>query len=401
MNILITGVNSQSPIGNIEVEIIKNLRNEVTAFSNYKDEHGIIKSKVKATTELKFSKLPRSMNSPMAELSLDVVLGALLDAGLDSTVFNSTRTGYCAAIGIPDIERIKVLVNNSKRASAFDIIKTVPTSATGALATHLNMRGPVYTVQHACASGLRSITQGMDLIRLGKADTVVCSAAEMVTHETMKGFDAMRALYRGDDLVNPSKPFSSDRSGFIFGEGAGAVVLESESHFLRRGGNKCYGSLVAYADYSDGGDITNPSGEGATLSMCNVYGEMLDNDINVDFISAHATSTPNGDSAEARAIFNVVGDNVPVVALKRLYGHLVTASAMVEFIHCLYMLKENFIVSNGDNVLDTELSNIQLPSKQITNLRLKGFIKNAFGFGGLNSVVGVSKYRTIGESNYE
>lgn len=396
MDILITGAYSQSPIGSDESEVIDNLRSEQSAFQDYCDTHGIIKSKVVAHSEFTYSELPRSMNSPLAELTYTAVLGVLNDAGLDTNVFKSRRTGFCAAIGIPDIERIKVLVNSAKRASAFDIIKTVPTSATGALATHLKMQGPVHTVQHACASGLRSITQGADLIKLGKADIVICSAAEMITHETMKGFDSMRALHRGDVVLNPSRPFSADREGFVNSEGLGAVILESKKHYDKRGGTKCYGRFVASADYSDGSDITNPSGSGARESLQEVYDAMLDDGIFVDFVSAHATSTPNGDSAEAAAIYDVLEGDVPVVALKRLYGHMLTASAMVELIHCLYMLNEGFIVSNGDNKLDPELSRINLPNEQLHSSKMEGFIKNAFGFGGLNSVVGVCKVNAQG-----
>jgi 3-oxoacyl-(acyl-carrier-protein) synthase len=392
MDILITGVSSQSPLGSTEEEVVQNLRDELLTFKPYVDIHGIIKSKVHAPSDLVYTKLPRSMNSPLAELSLTVVLGALEDAGLDAGIFSSRRTGYSAAIGIPDVERVRALVDVTKRASAFDIIKTVQTSVTGALATHLKMKGPVYTVQHACASGLRSISQGMDLIRLGKADIVICSTAEDINNEIMKGFDAMRALYRGDDLISPSKPFAVDRGGFVYGEGAGSIILETQEHFDGRNGKKIYGKLVSYADYSDGSDITNPSGEGATASLQEVYNHMNIRNIPVDFVSAHATATMNGDKAEAEAIHNVMGDRIPVVALKRLYGHMVTASAMVEFVHCLYMLKEGFVISNGPYEIDPDCKPIYLPSEQLEIAKPGGFIKNAFGFGGLNSVVGVAKY---------
>lgn len=390
MKILVTGVSSQSPMGSTEEEIVSNLRNEKLCFTPYDDIHGIIKSKVKSTCDFKHDSLPRSMDSPMASMSLSAIHGAMLDGGFDDSIFSSRNTALCSAIGIPSIDNIRVLVDNTKRASAFDIIKTVPTSTTGALATHLKIKGPVHTVQHACASGLRAITQGMDLINLGKAYLVVCVVAEMITHETMKGFDAMRALYRGDDLEQPSKPFSADRGGFVFGEGVGCVILESEWHYLHRKGKKNYGEVLWYADYSDGDDITNPSGVAAATCMRDVVTCAIRHGIDIDFVSAHATATPNGDAAEAKAIYDVFGDNVPVVALKRLYGHMVTASAMVEFIHCLYMMKYNFIVSNGDVKLDPKLAPINLPKEQI-NKPVNGFIKNAFGFGGLNSVIAVRK----------
>jgi len=231
----------------------------------------------------------------------------------------------------------------------------------------------------------------MDLIELGRADVVICVSTEKYIDEGMRGFDAMRALYRGDDLAYASVPFVKHRGGFTHGEGGGCVILESEEYFRQRGGTKAYGQPIAYADYSDGEDMTNPSGEGASASMSEVLGKMAMLGHRPDFISAHATSTPNGDVVEAEAISNVIGNEIPVVAFKRLIGHTLTASGIIELIYSLYQMKYEFIISNGKFEADPDIKPINLPKHQVTG-PVNSFIKNAFGFGGLNSVLGVTRY---------
>lgn len=397
-SVLITGVGGITPLGDDHDTITSNLKAE---WSNVRRMGSVIKNvktrywspcvgDLREATEAR--DLPRSVYTPGLGLSYVAILRALKDAGLDTGVFDSERTALVSAIGQAGIDGVSSMVNyQENRPSAFAILKAIPTAATGPLTSILNVRGPVHTVQHACASGVRTVTQAMDLIRLGKADVVVCVSAEKILYETMAGFDAMRALYRGDNPEHASAPFSKDRAGFTISEGAGCLIVESYEHWQERGGKFAWARCVGYADYSDGGELTNPTGDGARRCLASLQQQLDRQNLYPDVISAHATSTPNGDVAEAQAIYDVYGDRVPVTAFKRLTGHSVTASGTLEIWYSLLMMNHNFLVGNPVTTVDPEIAPIQLAEKADRH-HVGLVVKTAFGFGGLNSVLGLQKY---------
>lgn len=396
MTAVISGVGSISPYGRNEATIVDNLRNERIMIEAYQSNDRRTKATSAARCIHESQTLAPSLSPRIAtdvlNVTYAVVKDAVEDAGLSMDDLKGHRVALCSGCGAADMDSMRALVSHDyPRVNPFDLMKTLPTAVTGPLATALGLRGPVHTVQHACATGLRTVTQGMDLIKLGRADIVVCVSVEKLLDEAMRGFDAMRALYRGEDLTFASVPFTKERAGFTASEGAGCVILESDSHFQTRKGRKAYGQPIAYADYSDGEDLTNPSGVGAYQCLLDVMADMAELGHSVDFISAHGTSTPNGDVIEAKSILNSVGDEVPVVAFKRLIGHTVTASGIIELIFSLYQMKHNFVISNGAIKPDPGVHPLYLPTEQL-EMPVNAFVKNAFGFGGLNCVLGVARY---------
>lgn len=395
MNCVISGVGCISSLGRDEETIVKNLKNEKVAIERYR----CTDPKNKATTssrciedsETLAPDVPRGYRMDHLNVSYAVIQDALKDAGLSLDDLDRKRVGLSSGSGCGDLSAMQNIVGKDfPRVKPFDLMKILPTAVTGPLSTLLKLKGPAHTVQHACATGLRVITQGMDLITLGRADVVICVSTEKLLDASMRGFDATRALYRGEDIAYASVPFTKERSGFTHGEGGGCVILESEEHYRNRQGTSAYGKAVSFADYSDGEDMTNPSGEGAYSSMSDVLKGLEGLGYYPDFISAHATSTPNGDIIEAKVIHEVVGKDVPVVAFKRLIGHAITACGIIELIYSLYQMKYEFIISNGLLDQDPDMMPIYLPKEQL-NKPVESFIKNAFGFGGLNSVLGVIK----------
>lgn len=399
MKCLITGVASISSLGRDEATIVENLKKELVTIEPFQHDDPKTKTTFIApcvdNTEELAPDVPRSFRTDHVNMQYATIKDALADAEVDlEAVDDPLRVGLCSGIGAGDMPAMRSAVGlDYPRIKPFDFNKITPTGCSGPLSTLLKLKGSVQTVQHACATGLRAVTAGMDLIALGKADMVICVSTEKMIPEGLRGFDAMRALYRGEDIAYASVPFAKERAGFTHGEGAGCIILETEEHFLKRTGGKgkVYGQTVAYADYSDGEDIVNPSGIGATNSLNEVLRKMDSEGLRPDFISAHATSTPAGDIVEAAAISDTLGADVPVVAFKRLVGHTITASGILELIYSLYQMKHGFIVSNGSLDPDPALKPIYLPKEQL-NVPIESFVKNSFGFGGLNSVLGVTKY---------
>lgn len=397
MTTIISGVASIGPYGEKPETIKHHLYTETVALSKTPFEAPRLKATYVApqVEEYTFDNdIPRSVKNVALDTTYRLIVRALKDANIPlgwlADKEKASRIAIVSAFGATGIESLRNLVTPEARVSPFDLMKSLPTAVTGPLSTHLKFKGRIHTVQHACASGLRTIAQGMDLIDANRADIVICVSVESLLLETLRGFDAMRALYRGEDKDTASIPFGKDRSGFVFGEGGGCVVLERNLHPLTRV-HPHYGRCVHYADYSDGEDMTNPSGEGARRCLQEVYSVMRTQKLVPDFVSAHATSTPNGDMVEAKAIRNAIGTRVPVVALKRLIGHTVTASGILEFIYSLYLMEMDRIPSNGTYPRDPVMDLIYLPTEPIDR-PIKSFIKNAFGFGGLNCVVGVTRH---------
>lgn len=397
MTTIISGVASIGPYGERPSNIRHHLYNETIAVSKSTFEAPRLKATYVSpqVEEYPFENdLPRSVRNVALDTTYRLVVRALQDANIPldwlSNREMASRIAIVSAFGATGIESLRNIVTPESRVSPFDLMKSLPTAVTGPLSTHLKFKGRIHTVQHACASGLRAIAQGMDLIDVNKADIVICVSVESLLLETLRGFDAMRALYRGEEKEKATIPFGADRGGFVLGEGGGCVVLERSLHPLTRP-HPQYGRCVHYADYSDGEDMTNPSGEGAYKCLQEVYSVMRSQKLVPDFVSAHATSTPNGDLIEAQAIRRAIGSRVPVVALKRLIGHTVTASGILEFIYSLYLMDMDRIPSNGTYLRDNVMDPIYLPTEAIDK-PVQSFIKNAFGFGGLNCVVGVTRH---------
>jgi len=282
-----------------------------------------------------------------------------------------------------------------QRLSPFTVPMLMPNGAAGWLAIELGAKAEVHTTVSACASGAESIGYAMDMIRAGRADVVLAGGTEAaIIQLNIAAFAAMRALCtsRNDDPVHASRPFDKGRDGFVLGEGAGMVILESEEHATARGA-KVYAVAAGVGYSSDAHHIAQPEPEGAGLKLV-LRRTLADAGVRpeqVVHVNAHATSTPAGDVVEAQAIAAALGDAAPgvvVSATKSMTGHLLGGAGAVESVAAILALRERVAppTINLDDPDDDAGLTISTKPQQLSP-RSEGpmaVVNNSFGFGGAN-----------------
>jgi 3-oxoacyl-[acyl-carrier-protein] synthase-1 len=224
------------------------------------------------------------------------------------------------------------------------------------------------------------------LIRWGLQDLCICGGTSEDGWEGVCHFDALQAFsIREDEPTKASRPFDKDRDGLVPSAGAGIVVLEELEHARRRGA-RIYAELLGYALNSDGYDMTIPSGEGSIRCMQLALKDAGLAADQVDYINAHATSTPVGDVAEAQAIARIFGNRPYVSSTKSMTGHELGAAGSNEIIYCLLMMEHNFIAPNINvEEIDPQCTGINLVANQAREDRIDVAASNSFGFGGVNT----------------
>ncbi len=304
-------------------------------------------------------------------------------------VFASGIGGVTTLLNQYDVLREK----GPRRVSPHTVPMLMPNGPAAAVGLDLQARAGVHTPVSACASGAEAIAYGLEMIRTGRADVVVCGGTEAAIHPLpLAAFAAMRAMStRNDEPLRASRPYDKGRDGFIMGEGAGAVVLESEEYAKARGAT-ILGEIAGAGITSDGYHIAAPDPEGRgvvrALRAALESADLSPSDIT--HINAHATSTPAGDVAEATAIREVFGaaaDNVVVTAPKSTFGHLLGAAGAVEAIATLLSVTQHIVpptLNLDDRDDDVDLDVVTVDPRP---LREGPAISNAFGFGGHNVVL--------------
>jgi 3-oxoacyl-[acyl-carrier-protein] synthase-1 len=278
-----------------------------------------------------------------------------------------------------------------KRTSALGsghIIKIMNSTVTMNLATMLGVKGACWTLSAACASGLHAIGQAAMLIATGQQDIVLCGGAQESSWQGMAAFDALGALSsNSENPTTASRPFDRTRDGLVPSGGGACVIVESLEHARARGA-KIYAEISGYAFGCDGSHLTNPNGEGAVRVMRQALKNSNVHPGEVEFVHAHATSTPVGDAVEAKALREVFADRkVPVVSTKGLTGHECWMSGASEVIYSLLMMQEGFIAGNAHlQQPDPDSALLELP-RQTLALKPRTILKNSFGFGGTNAAV--------------
>lgn len=289
-----------------------------------------------------------------------------------------------------------LLQKGPKRVSPFFIPMMIANMASGQVSMLFGAKGPNSTAVTACATGTHSIGDSYKLIQRGDADIMICGGAEATIRPTgMAGFCAMRAMStRNDEPEKASRPFDIDRDGFVMGEGAGILVLESLEHALKRGA-AIYGEVIGYGMSGDAHHMTDPDPEGAARCMSKAMKDAGIDPSEVDYINAHGTSTPIGDKSETQAIKIALGDqayNVAVSSTKSMTGHLLGAAGGVEAVICGLAIKHGMIppTINIDNQ-DPECDLDYVPNAP-RQADLKVVMSNSFGFGGHNATIVLKKY---------
>lgn len=332
---------------------------------------------------------------------------AVKDAGISKDNVDVDRVGVIFASGIGGLITFQEEVTNyatgdgTPRFNPFFIPKMILDIASGHISMKHGFRGPNYAVVSACASSTNAVIDAFDNIRLGKADVIVTGGSEAVVSAAgVGGFNAMKALSeRNDSPQTASRPFDKDRDGFVMGEGAGAIILESLEHALARGA-KIYCEIAGGGATADAHHITAPHPEG--LGAQNVMKAALKDagmtPEDIAYINVHGTSTPLGDIAETKAILNVFGDhayNLNISSTKSMTGHCLGAAGALEALACIMAVTKDIIPPTinhftDDPELDPKLNFTFNTAQQRT---VNAALSNTFGFGGHNASVIVKKYK--------
>ncbi|OKP94084.1 beta-ketoacyl-[acyl-carrier-protein] synthase II [Paenibacillus sp. P32E] len=327
---------------------------------------------------------------------------ALKDSGLViGEDIDAERIGVSVGSGIGGLGTWEdnhniLLEKGPKRVSPFFIPMMIANMGSGQLSISLGAKGPNTTTVTACATGSHSIGESFRLIQRGDADAMICGGSEATIRPTgMAGFCAMRAMStRNDEPEKASRPFDIDRDGFVMGEGAGILILESLEHAEKRGA-KIYAEVIGYGLSADAHHMTEPDPDGAARCIKMAIRDAGIAPEEIDYINAHGTSTPVGDKSETSAVKMALGEHAYKVAIsstKSMTGHLLGAAGGVEAIICGLSLQKGVIaptinLDNPDPECDLDyVPNV--PRKADLNI----VMSNSFGFGGHNATIILKKY---------
>lgn len=327
---------------------------------------------------------------------------ALEDAKLDvREQTNPDRVGVIVGSGIGGLgtwedQHTVLMEKGVKRVSPFFIPMMIANMASGQVSITVGARGPNTAAVSACATGTHSIGDAYKIIQRGDADVMICGGAEATIRPIgMAGFCAMRAMStRNDEPERASRPFDVDRDGFVMGEGAGVLVLESLEHALARGA-RIYAEVAGYGMSGDAHHMTEPDPTGAALCMTRALADGELSPEQIDYINAHGTSTPVGDRSETKAIKSALGDHAyktAVSSTKSMTGHLLGAAGGVEAVICSLVLQNGMIppTINLDNQ-DPECDLDYVPNVA-RKADVQVAMSNSFGFGGHNATIVLKKY---------
>ncbi|MGA9540764.1 MAG: beta-ketoacyl-ACP synthase I [Methyloceanibacter sp.] len=316
---------------------------------------------------------------------------AIQDSGLEESDISNEGTGLIMGSGGPSTHAIVKAADTTrergpKKVGPFEVPKSMCSTNSATLSTPYHIKGVSYSISSACATSAHCIGNGAELIQLGKQDVVFAGGGEELDWTLSVLFDSMNAMssHFNDDPKTASRAYDVARDGFVIAGGAGVLVLEELEHAKARGA-KIYAELVGYGATSDGHDMVLPSGEGSVrcmrMALQNLNGEKI------DYINPHATSTPQGDILEIRAIREVFGDDCPPIsATKSLTGHSLGAAGVHESIYSLLMMKNGFICESANiKTLDPEVADMPILRQREDGIALNSVMSNSFGFGGTNA----------------
>lgn len=345
----------------------------------------------------KLDRRARIMLPEQGEYAYLATIEALAQAGIDADYIQAHELGILygndssgkAVIEADNVIREK---KDTMLVGSGAVFQTMNSTVTMNLATIFKLRGVNFTISAACASGSHSIGLGYHFIKTGLQDCVVCGGAQEINHLSMGTFDALSAFsVRESDPTKASRPFDRDRDGLIPSGGAATVILESLESAQKRGA-KILGEVIGYGFSSNGAHISNPTVEGPVRSL---HMAMKDAGISakeVDYINAHATSTPAGDASEARAIDEVFGQYKPLVSsTKSMTGHECWMAGASEIVYSLLMMHNSFVAPNINFENPDEDSARLNIAKSAIEKDIVVFLSNSFGFGGTNSSLIVRK----------
>ncbi|HNQ61437.1 MAG TPA: beta-ketoacyl-[acyl-carrier-protein] synthase family protein [Bacteroidia bacterium] len=343
----------------------------------------------------------RIMLPEQGEFAYIATIEALKNAGVDQTYLDENEVGILYgndSSAQPIIEATDIIrqKKDTMLVGSGSVFQTMNSTVTMNLSTIFRLKGINFTISAACASGSHAIGMAYLFISQGLQDMIICGGAQEVNIFSMGNFDALSAFsIHESEPTRASRPFDKDRDGLVPSGGAATVILESLESAQRRGAT-ILAEVIGYGFSSNGGHISNPTVDGPVRAL---RMSMKDSGIlakDVDYINAHATSTPAGDATEAKAIDAVFGEfRPPVSSTKSMTGHECWMAGASEIVYSMLMMQENFIAPNINfENPDEDSAKLNIIAKT-TDKKIDVFLSNSFGFGGTNSSIIVKKWNGI------
>ena len=396
--VVVTGLGIVSCIGNNKVEVLDSLLNSKSGivfseeYKKYNFRSQVIGSIKNLNLDEHIDRKQKRFMGGGSAYNFISLKEAIKESGLEEKDISNEKTGIIMGSGGPSIKNVVFAVDTvrksaPKRMGPYIVPRTMASTCSATLAVPFKIKGVNYSISSACATSGHCIGNGMELIQLGKQDIIFAGGGEELDWALSSMFDAMPALSSKFNSTpeKASRPYDVNRDGFVIAGGGGALVLEEYEHAKARGA-KIYAELTGYGATSDGYDMVQPSGEGATRCM-NMALKTTRN--KVDYINSHGTSTPIGDTRELEAIQETFKGNIPKISsTKSLTGHSLGATSVHEAIYCLLMIKNKFIAASANiENMDEKAKNFPIVTKVEKDKELNCVMSNSFGFGGTNATL--------------
>ncbi|MBQ5660713.1 MAG: beta-ketoacyl-ACP synthase II [Lachnospiraceae bacterium] len=406
--VVVTGLGAVTPIGN-DVDTFWNSLKEkkigfgpITAFDT-------TEFKVKLAAEVKNFDAKQFMDPKavrrmerFSQFAVAAAKQALDDAKINMSEMDPYRIGVSIGSGVGSLqiiekEHVKMMEKGPGRVNPLMVPLMISNMAAGNVSIQFGLKGKCIDVVTACASGTHSIGEAMRSIQHGEVDVMVTGGTEScITPIGVAGFSGLTALSTSEDPKRASIPFDAERSGFVMGEGAGIVVLESLEHAKARGA-RIYAELVGYGATCDAYHITSPAedGSGAARAMLNALDEAGIKPEQIDYVNAHGTSTHHNDLFETKAIKLALGEHAPHVKInstKSMIGHLLGAAGGVEFVTCVKSIENGFVHATVGLSVDDPECDLDYTKGEGVSVNVNYAISNSLGFGGHNASLLVKKF---------
>lgn len=406
--VVITGMGAITPIGNSVAEFWTSVKagkvgiNEITKFdaSEYKSTLAAEVKDFVAKEHIDFKAAKRM--ELFSQYAVAAAQEAIVQSGLDMEEENPYRVGVCVGSGIGSLQAMereekRLLEKGPNRVGPLLVPLMITNMAAGNVSIYFGLKGKSLNIVTACATGTHSIGEAFRTIQYGDADVMIAGGTEAaVSPIGIAGFASLTALSAATNPLRASIPFDKDRSGFIMGEGAAIMVLESMEHARTRGA-EILAEVSGYGSTSDAYHITSPAedGAGAAMSMKLAVRDAGLEMTDVDYINAHGTSTQLNDLFESRAVkvaFEQAAYKIPISSTKSMIGHLLGAAGGIELITCVKSIEEGYIHPNVGLVESEEELDLNYVKGSGLNQPVNVAISNSFGFGGHNATVLLKKF---------
>ena len=395
--VVITGMGIVSSIGNNKSDVLDSLKNSKSGIQ-YSPEYAELefRSHVYGAIDIDLDafidrKQKRFMGDSAAYCYI-AMQEAIEDANLNEANISNERTGLIVGQGGSSNKNMLDVIDTLRARGARKVgptmVPRIMTSSNSAcLSVAYKIKGVNYSISSACATSAHCIGNAYEIIQSGKQDIIFAGGGEEIHWTSTLLFDSMGALSSkyNSSPEKASRPYDAKRDGFVISGGGSILVVEEMEHALARNAN-IYAEIIGYGATSDGFDMVKPSGEGAVRCMQQALASV---EVPIDYINAHATSTPAGDVTELDAIKRVFKNKIPVIsATKSQTGHGLGAAGSNESIYSLLMLENNFIAKSMNiGEIDSKAKDMPIALNRIDGAGLKTIMSNSFGFGGTNACI--------------